>query len=218
MAVEAITSARIHEHAREWEHTAVRTELLVGTGAAVLSILGIVGVFPSYLAAIAVIGLGAILLLQGGNVVLHYCDLFSQSAATSTVSASAVSRGITAGFLAGIAGIFLGILALLRIAPITLLSVAVITYGGAMMLTSGEPVWMNSFLAKDNVIMHQLMHCVSLAAAGGQILAGLAALVLGILALVGIASLMMVLIALLAIGTSIILRSAALEGFLGDIL
>jgi len=43
-------------------------------------------------------------------------------------------------------------------------------------------------------------------------------LVLGILALVGIAPLMMVLIALLAVGTSIILRSSALEGFLLDML
>jgi hypothetical protein len=35
----------------------------------VLSILGIAGVFPTYLAAMAVIGLGAILLFQGANVV-----------------------------------------------------------------------------------------------------------------------------------------------------
>ena len=137
MAVEAITSARIHEHAREWEHTALTTELLLGIGTVVLAILGIVGVFPSFLAA---------------------------------------------------------------------------------KLTSGEPVWLNSFLAKNDAIMRQLVHCMSLAAAGAEILAGLAALVLGILALVGIASVMMVLIALLAIGISVLLRSSALEGFLLDIL
>ena len=62
------------------------------------------------------------------------------------------------------------------------------------------------------------MHCMSLAAAGAQVLAGLAALVLGILALVGIASMIMVLIALLATGTSILLRSSALGGFLVDFL
>ena len=152
MAVEAITSARIHEHMREWEHTALTTELLLGIGTVVLAILGIVGVFPSFLAAIAVIGFGAILLLQGGNVILHYGDLLSEAGAKSTVSASAIGRGVTAGFLAGIAGIVLGILALLRIAPITLLSVAVITYGATLMLTSGEPVWLNSFLAKNDAI------------------------------------------------------------------
>jgi hypothetical protein len=86
------------------------------------------------------------------------------------------------------------------------------------MLTSGESVWLNSFVAKDNAIMRQLMRCMSQAAAGAQILAGLAALVLGILALVGLASMMMVLVALLATGTSILLRSSALGGFLLDFL
>jgi hypothetical protein len=218
MSVEAISPARIHEHARQWEHTALTTELLLAIGAVVLSILGIIGVFPTYLAAITVIGLGTILLFQGGNVVLHYSELLNEAGATNLVSASAVSRGITAEFLAGMAGIVLGILALLRIVPMTLLSVAVITYGATLMLTSGESVWLNSFVAKDNAIMRQLMHCMSLAAAGAQILAGLAALVLGILALVGIASMTRVLVALLATGASILLRSSALDGFLLDFL
>jgi hypothetical protein len=175
MAVEAISPARVHEQVRQWEHTALTTELLLAIGAVVLSILGIIGVFPPDLAAIAVIGLGTILLFQGGNVILHYRELLDEAGATNLVSASAVSRGITAEFLAGMAGIVLGILALLRIVPMTLLSVAVITYGATLMLTSGESVWLTSFVAKDNAIMRQLMHCMSLAAAGAQVLAGLAA-------------------------------------------
>jgi hypothetical protein len=155
---------------------------------------------------------------NAGNVVLHYSDLLSKAGATSMVSASTVGRGIAAEFLAGVAGVVLGILALLRIVPITLVSVAVITYGVTLMLTSGESVWLNSFVAKDDAIMRQLMHCMSLAAAGAQVLAGLAALVLGILALVGIASTIRVLVALLATGTSILLRSSALGGFLQDFL
>lgn len=218
MAVEAISPARVHEQVRQWEHTALTTELLLAIGAIVLSILGIIGVFPADLAAIAVIGLGTILLFQGGNVILHYRELLDEAGATNLVSASTVSRGITAEFLAGMAGVVLGILALLRIVPMTLLSVAVITYGATLMLTSGESVWLTSFVAKDNAIMRQLMHCMSLAAAGAQVLAGLAALVLGILALVGIASMTMVLVALLATGASILLRSSALGGFLLDFL
>jgi hypothetical protein len=133
MAVDVVSPARVHEHAGQWEHTTLATELLLATGALVLSILGIVGVFPTYLAAITVIGLGAILLFQGGNVVPHYNELFGESGATNMASVSAVGRGITAEFLAGIAGIVLGILALLRIVPIALLSVAVITYGTTLM-------------------------------------------------------------------------------------
>jgi hypothetical protein len=64
MAVEAISPARVHEQARQWEHTALTTELLLAIGAVVLSILGIIGVFLAGLAAITVIGLGTILLFQ----------------------------------------------------------------------------------------------------------------------------------------------------------
>src|SRR5437667_10906735 len=105
MAVEAISPARVHEQVRQWEHTALTTELLLAIGAVVLSILGIIGVFPPDLAAIAVIGLGTILLFQGGNVILHYRELIDEAGVTNLVSASAVSRGITAEFLAGMAGI-----------------------------------------------------------------------------------------------------------------
>jgi hypothetical protein len=216
MAVEAVTTARIHENTEHWEHTALTTELLLAIGTMVLSILGIVGVFPSYMAAIAVIGLGTILLFQSGNVVLHYTELVREAGAINVVSASVVSRGIMAEFLAGLASIVLGVLALLGIVPMTLLSVAVIIYGGTLMLTSGESIWLNSLVAKDNAVLRELMHCMSLAAAGAQILAGVAALVLGILGVVGIAPIIMVLVALLATGTSVLLRSSALEGFVLD--
>jgi hypothetical protein len=218
MAVEAITPARIHEHARQWEHAALTTELVLAIGVVVLSILGIVGLFPSYLAAIAVIGLGAILLFQSGNGVLHYSELLDEAGATNMVSAAAFSRGVTAEFLGGVAGIVLGILALLRIVPVTLLSVAVITYGGTLMLTSGESAWLDWPAAQDNAMMRYLTHCLSLATAGTQVLAGLAAVVLGILGLVGIAPMIMVLVALLAAGASILLRSSAMGGFLLDFL
>ena len=89
-------------------------------------------------------------------MVLHCRELLSEAGANRTVTASAVSRGLTAEFLAGIAGIVLGLLALLRIVPMTLLLVAVITYGGTLMLTSGESLWLNSLVAKDNAIMRNL--------------------------------------------------------------
>jgi hypothetical protein len=137
MAVETITPDQVHKHARQWEHTALTTELLLACGVVVLSILGIAGVFPTYLAAIAVIGLGAILLFQGATVVLHYGELLYEAGATDKVGAAEVSRGLTTEFLAGMTGIVLGVLALVGIVPTTLLSVAVVTYGGTLLLTSG---------------------------------------------------------------------------------
>src|ERR1700739_4990094 len=72
----------------------------LGCGAVVLSILGLVGVFQAELAAIAVIGLGAILLFQGANVVLRYGELLYEAGASSKLHAAEISRGITAEFLA----------------------------------------------------------------------------------------------------------------------
>jgi len=149
MAVETITPDQVHKHARQWEHTALTTELLLACGVVVLSILGIAGVFPTYLAAIAVIGLGAILLFQGASVVLHYGELLYEAGTANKVGAAEVSRGLTTEFLTGTTGIVLGVLALVGIVPTTLLSVAVITYGGTLLLTSGEALWLNSMGKKQ---------------------------------------------------------------------
>jgi hypothetical protein len=217
MAVETITPAQVHEHARQWEQTTWMSELLVACGAVVLAILGIVGVFRNELAAIAVIGVGAILLFQGANVVLRYSELLYEAGATSKVGAAEVSRGITAEFLAGVAGIVLGILALLNIVPMTLMSIAVITYGGTLLLTSGESAWLSSF-GNENELVRQLMRSMGQAAAGAQVLVGLSGLVLGILALVGLVPIMMILVALLAIGASILMRGSFVGGLLLDFL
>lgn len=109
MAVETITSGQFHEHARQWENTMWTTELLLASGAAVLAILGFVGVFPNDLAAVAVIGLGVALLFEGANVVFRYTELLFEAGATSMERATEVSRGITPEFLAGVAGVVLGI-------------------------------------------------------------------------------------------------------------
>jgi uncharacterized oligopeptide transporter (OPT) family protein len=87
-----------------------------------------------------------------------------------------------------------------------------------LLLTSGESVWLNSLGTKENDLVFQLMHSMSLAAAGAQVLVGLASLVLGIVGLVGISSMIMILVALLATSASILLRSSSVGGLLLDFL
>jgi hypothetical protein len=217
VAVETINPAQFHEQAKQWENTTLTTELLLACGAVVVSILGFAGVFRNDLAAIAVIGLGVMLLFQGANVVLRYTELLYEAGVTNKARVAEVSRGITAELLAGVAGIVLGILALLRIVPMTLMSVAVIIYGGTLLLTSGESVWLTPF-GTENEVVRQLMHSMTLVAAGAQVLVGLAAVVLGILGLVGIMPIRMILVALLATGASMLVRSSFVGGFLPDFL
>jgi hypothetical protein len=217
MAVETLTQAQFHERARQWKNTTLRTELLLACGAVVLSILGLAGIFPNDLAAIAVIGLGVVLGFAGANVGLRYTDLLNEAGATTNPRFAEIGRGITAEFLGGLAGVVLGILALLRIAPLTLISAAVITYGGTLLLTSGESVWF-VLLGKENEAVLQLMRSMGRAAARAQVLTGLASLALGILGLAGIVPTTMILVALLAIGASMLLRSSFVSGLLLDFL
>lgn len=217
MAVETLTQAQLREHARQWETTTLKTEVLLACGAVVLSILGLAGIFPNDLAAITVIALGVVLGCQGTNVVLRYTELLYEAGATPNPRAMEVGRGITAEFLGGLAGVVLGILALLRIAPMTLMSAAVITYGGTLLLTSSESVLL-TLPGKEDEILHQLMHSMGRASASAQVLTGLGALALGILGLVGIAPTIMILVALQATGTSMLLRSSFASGLLMDLL
>ena len=217
MAVETLTQAQFHEHARQWENTTLRTEVLVACGAVVLSILALAGIFPNELAAITVIALGVVLGCQGANVVLRYTDLLHEAGATPNPRAIELGRGITAELLGGLAGVVLGILALLRIAPTTLMSAAVITYGGTLLLTRGEFVSL-TLTGKENDAVRELMESMGKATASAQVLTGLGALTLGILGLVGLAPIIMILVALLAIGTSMLLRSSFASGLLLDLL
>ena len=87
-----------------------------------------------------------------------------------------------------------------------------------MLVTSGESLCLHSLDPKENDVVRQLMHSMSLASAGAQALVGLAAMVLGILGLTGIASTILVLVALLATSALIVLRSSSVGGLLLDLL
>jgi len=215
MGLQSIAGSHAHDSLEKWEHLTSTSELLLACGTVVLSVLGIVGLFQDHFAAIAIIALGVMLLLQGVSVAMEYNERLYGTEVTDRLGIADVSRGLAAEFLAGTAGIVLGILALLNIGPLTLMSVAVITYGGTLLLTSGEPVWLIPTRSGSEKT-HRLLRAMSLVSVGTQALVGAAGLVLGILALVGIMPIVMVLIGLLASGTSILLRSSVVGGFLGN--
>ena len=91
-------------------------------GSVVLAIFGLAGVLRDDLAAITVIGLGVLLFFAGANVVLRYIELLYEAGATTDAHSTEVSRGTTAEFVAGIAGVLLGILSTAPNLPMTLMS------------------------------------------------------------------------------------------------
>lgn len=149
-----------------------------------LAIVGLAGVLRPIMASIATIVIGAALLLEGGS-------MGAAQVSSRTGEFESASGGFSTPFLGGVAGIVLGILALLGVASITLVSVALIVFGAAFLLSG---------VAQANSLA---------AATGGNTFVGLAAVVLGILAVVGLNPIVLVLVGLLVLGAGALFSGSA---------
>jgi hypothetical protein len=173
-------------------------EAVGGIATIVLAVLGLAGVSPDYLLGIATIVFGAALVIEGTSIVADYAHLMSASATPFPVGTS----GVSAVFLAGVAGIILGVLALLGIAAGALLSAAVIVYGAVLLLSS--TVTMNLHMMKQRASGDAQMIETASETAGVKVLAGIAAIVLGIIAVAGTLTVKLDLVALLVLGCGIL--------------
>jgi hypothetical protein len=190
-------------------------DALGGVATVVLAIVALAGIHQDVLAPIAVIVFGAALLIQGGAMASD----FAQIGPPTGISAEQFSMGgLSALFLVGASGIVLGVLALIGIAPTVLTSVAVIAFGAAAVVSSnsvrqlyllrsaamrmGAPQGGSMFLAGE----------MASGSAGVQLLAGLTAIVLGILAVTGTDPVTLILAALIVLGAAIVLSGSTLSG------
>jgi hypothetical protein len=189
-----------------------------GIATAVLAIVALTGFAPETTAAIATIVFGAALLIQGGTILSEYAHLvFPADAALPSVDRFG-GGGLSALFLVGIAGIVLGVLALLGIASAHLTAIAIIAFGSALIMSSNSVRQLyllqtamtkatGSHLGRDFLAGEMASGSASI-----QVVAGLAAIVLGILAVVGTSSTPVGLAALLVLGVTIILTGSTLSG------
>lgn len=188
-------------------------EAAAGIAAIVLTILGLANVAPGFLAGIATIAVGVALLAQGATVAGEYARLLGyQQGEVAAFSSSSWSIE----FLAGAAGIVLGILTLLGVVPMILTAAAIIAFGGGLCLSAGAAgqVAVNTTRgsSSDDRIRRIAVESASTSSIT-QGLAGLQAVVLGILALAGLNTLPLVLIALLVIGVFLLVNGSTFSGF-----
>ena len=192
-----------------------------GIATAVLAIIGLAGWRPELLAGVATIVFGAALLIQGGTLLSEYSQVVTPGGALQTATDAFSGDGLAAMFPVGIAGIVLGILALLGIASYTLTSVSVIAFGAALMLSAQSVrrlYRMQVELRRVSVsgsVREFLAGEMAAGSAGIQFAAGLAALVLGIIAVVSAGTLrseLLTLVALLVVGLTNIISGSALSG------
>jgi len=193
-------------------------EAIGGIGAVVLAILGLVGVMPEDMAAIATLAVGVALLLQGIAVATRFSNLFSQTG-KSLADAAELGGGMRAEFLGGAAGGILGVLAILNIAPTTLMSIAIIVFGASLLLSSITTYRVDSLSSKlGQTTLSAGQTLAALAVSGIQVLAGIAGIALGIIALVGVSTMILILVGLLCVGGSVLISGTALSGTVATVL
>jgi hypothetical protein len=187
-------------------------DALGGIATIVLAIIGLSGVKPDVLVSISTIVFGAALLIQGGAMLSEFAEM------TPDAEATAGGGGLSALFLVGVAGIVLGVLALLGIHAPILTPAAVIAFGAALAISSSA-VW--HLLTSRSVatrfqgrppMVRFIASEVAAGSAGVQAMAGLAVIVLGILAVCGVYPEPLTLVALLVAGASILLTGSTLTG------
>lgn len=192
------------------ETSGLFAEAVGGIATIALTIIALAGTSPDFLLAIATIVFGAALLIEGTSIVADYAHLLSSAAGAFGFQIG--TGGLAAVFLAGITGIILGVLALLGIHPLTLASVAVIVFGSALLLSSSSIL--NLYTVKARMESDVAIGRAMSGTAGAQALAGVAAVVLGILAVAGAASLSLDIIALLVLGAAILVTGNGMNNVL----
>jgi hypothetical protein len=189
-----------------------------GIATIVLAIVALAGIAPATIPAIATIVFGAALLIQGGAMLSEYSHIIFPAGAANASVEQFGGGSLSAVFLVGAAGVVLGVLALLGIAPASLTAIAVIAFGSALVLSSNSVRHLYllkasaSRMAGAQVAGEFLAGEMSASSAGVQTLAGLTAIILGILAVSGHDPAVLTLVALLVLGATVVLTGSTLSG------
>jgi len=184
-------------------------EAVCGMATIVLAIIGLTDVEWTMIPAIATIIVGVALMFEGAATA-------SRWARQSTLVATESYAVMSTEFLGGVTGVILGVLAVLGTSPDVLVSVAVIVYGAALIVGSIASDRFHSLHTAAGTPHESLqfipLQDITFAASGAQVLVGLAAGVLGIIALLGAASqsVTLSLVALLVVGAYIVMLSTEL--------
>jgi hypothetical protein len=179
-------------------------EAIGGIAAVILAVIGLAGILPNLLASIVTIVIGAGILVEGWAIGSSCRQL--SPAGTAPGQDRGLSGTLTAEFLGGIAGIVLGILALFRMVPDTLLAVALLVFGATLLLSSlaaSQAFWRSNSVTSGST--QSWWAGATPTAHSGQMLVGLGAVVLGILAVIGLTPMTLILVGQLSLAAVMLL-------------
>ena len=189
-----------------------------GVATVLLAVFGLTGLYAPILAATATVLLGVALLAQGKALLAQYTQASVEFAAKTRVSASAAGVRFALIVLAAGGGP-LGVLALLDINSAVLTPIASIMFGAGLVLSSVSVWHLNAIRrasAKGEASLRDMLaNQMIFDSLSVQTFAGLAAIILGVLAASGATyDLTFNLVALLILGSALALRGGSLNTIL----
>jgi len=183
----------------------------------VLSIIGLAQMTASpTIVAVTVIVLGAALLAEGGALAAEFARLVGPAGGVSSVDTE--MSGMSLQVAGGGTTLVLGILALLGVASETLSSAALILAGAVLLLTASTIPQVRQLRAQaagTSEVVQMIGRSSMTEMAGAQFLCGVAAIVLGILALSSgsaAAARTLILVGLLVSGGAMTVGATAMSG------
>jgi hypothetical protein len=176
-----------------------------------LIIIAFTGVASKTLTAIAAIAVGAGLLLEGMAIAAKYKKILERVHNDPQVKLE-LGVGVGTETLLGVGVITLCILSVISLVPLVLNAVAAITVGVALAITADllgrlNQVNLGQAGKQDRVIL--ATHLITSSAAGVQVVAGVAAIVLGIASLISFAPMLLNQVAFITPGAALLLSGIA---------
>ncbi|MBV8758457.1 MAG: hypothetical protein JO257_14325 [Deltaproteobacteria bacterium] len=180
-------------------------EVITGLAAVAVTVIGIDGYRPIVMASVATLLLGIALVTQGGAIASRWRAMLRRFESTRFDRAELIG-GIGTEVFGGVVGIVIAILALAGVVPHVMIPVATIVYGAALLLGGAAQPELAILGGKDD------SRANAVEASGGiMVLVGIAAGVLGILALLDVGPIVeLALIALLCVGGALTFAGGAL--------
>jgi len=181
-------------------------ELFAGLLAMVLVVVGLIGVAPVHMAAFGTIAVGFALLVQGGTLADRW------KVAIHIPERERTERvGIGTEVIGGFVGIVLGLLAVVGVSPMVLLPSGALVLGAALLLGGPAQPALAERLPSESPPKWYVTRDAVRASGGVMVMAGVAALVLAILALVGGPIVTLTLVAILCVAAALVVAGGALS-------
>lgn len=203
----------VYQTTGAWTDTAQvgpMTEGAAGIAVIVLAILALASISPGVLTPIAAIVIGVGLLIEAANTGIEYSRVSARGMQSGAVQTAQLGADVSVELIAGVVGIVLGVLALIGAGTdMHLLPAALIVFGAAMLLAGFSATSISSVSGVDSAAGGVIAVQSELAPARGlQVLAGVASIVLGILAFVLTGGPTLLMVGFLVVGATLLATSA----------